>query len=63
MSSELIVERLEYLRVVREECCRMIGESYWGDKEVEDDDVIGSIEEIEDEIMELEELLERYGNI
>lgn len=57
---EEIIKRIEYLKVVRNEYRRMIGESYWGEKEVEmdEEDMFGSIEELDDEIEELGRVLE-----
>jgi len=59
MVREVIIERIEYLKVVRDEYRRMIGESYWGEKEVEmdEEDMFGCIEELDDEIDELEKIL------
>lgn len=60
MMREEIIKRIEYLKVVRNEYRRMIGESYWGEKEVEmdEEDMFGSIEELDDEIEELGRVLE-----
>jgi len=59
MVREVIIERIKYLKVVRDEYRRMIGESYWGEKEVEidEEDMFGYIEELNDEIDELEKVL------
>ena len=56
---EKIGKRIEYLKDVKEEWKRMIGKSYWGEKEVEmnEEDMFGSIEELDDEIEELENVL------